>query len=106
MRTAFVLALCTALAAGPALAQPPAPPAAPVTPAPATDAAGVYQVYRTTDSQLSCEQIISELSRFAGKHFDPLVVETLKLLHSTGMLKDLYPTTNSENAEQSNQEVA
>jgi putative nucleotidyltransferase with HDIG domain len=42
---------------------------------------------------MSIENIITELSRSAGKHFDPLVVETLKLLNSTGMLKDIYPST-------------
>jgi putative nucleotidyltransferase with HDIG domain len=45
---------------------------------------------------LSIEHIISELSRYAGKHYDPLVVETLKLLHSTGMLKDLYPSSGKQ----------
>lgn len=52
---------------------------------------------------MSIEQIISELSRVAGKHYDPLVVETLKLLNSTGMLKDLYPTTKEK---EENKEVA
>ena len=54
MKTAFVLALSAALAAGPAFAE--------VTPAPAVDANGVYQVFRTTDNKLNCEQIISELN--------------------------------------------
>lgn len=45
---------------------------------------------------MSIEQIISELSRVAGKHYDPLVVETLKLLNSTGMLKDLYPSSKEK----------
>jgi hypothetical protein len=58
MKAVSTLVLCAAMVAGPALAQQ----AAPVTPAPATDASGVYQVFRTTDSQLSCEQIISELN--------------------------------------------
>lgn len=53
---------------------------------------------------MSIDRIISELSRFAGKHFDPLVVETLKLLNSTGMLKDLYPSPSK--AENDNKEVA
>jgi putative nucleotidyltransferase with HDIG domain len=48
---------------------------------------------------LSLDQIISELSRFAGKHFDPLVVETLKLLNSSGMLADLYPVTKEADTE-------
>lgn len=54
---------------------------------------------------MSIAQIISELSRFAGKHYDPLVVETLKLLHSTGMLKDIYPSTTKAESD-NNQEVA
>ena len=54
MKTALAIALSAALAAGPAVAQ--------VTPAPDVDANGVYQVFRTTDSKLSCEQIISELN--------------------------------------------
>ncbi|MFI5385435.1 MAG: GAF and HD-GYP domain-containing protein [Fimbriimonadales bacterium] len=46
---------------------------------------------------MSLEQIISELSRVAGKHYDPLVVETMKLLNSSGMLRDLYsPPRDSE----------
>ncbi len=54
---------------------------------------------------MSMEHIISELSRFAGKHFDPLVVETLKLLHTAGMLKDLYPSKN-DSGDDNTQEVA
>lgn len=58
---------------------------------------------------MSIEQILTELSRVAGKHFDPLVVETLKLLNSTGMLRDLYPATRKGKAAEgdpADQEVA
>lgn len=53
---------------------------------------------------MSIEQVIAELSRMAGKHYDPLVVETLRLLHGTGLLKDLYPDTNGH--DNGNREVA
>ncbi|CAN5188860.1 hypothetical protein BH11PSE2_BH11PSE2_17710 [soil metagenome] len=63
------LVFAAALLASPVLAQetpappaPPAAPAAPVTPAPDKDAAGVYQVYRTTDNQLNCVQLTSEMN--------------------------------------------
>jgi hypothetical protein len=56
MKTLALIA-CAALAAGPAFAQNAA-----VTPAPDRDAAGVYQVFRTTDNQLSCEQLTSEMN--------------------------------------------
>lgn len=81
MKTTLGIAIAAILAAGPALAQeeyqlggsfgastapaaeaPPAPPPGPVTPAPDHDANGVYQVFRTTDNQLNCEQLISEMN--------------------------------------------
>jgi hypothetical protein len=55
MKTLTLLVAAAALVAGPALAQP-------VTPAPEKDASGVYQVFRTTDSGLSCEQLTSEMN--------------------------------------------
>ena len=55
MKTLTLLVATAALAAGPALAQP-------VTPAAEKDANGVYQVFRTTDNQLSCEQLTSEMN--------------------------------------------
>jgi hypothetical protein len=55
MKTLTLLVATAALVAGPALAQP-------VTPAPEKDASGVYQVFRTTDNQLSCEQLTSEMN--------------------------------------------
>jgi hypothetical protein len=48
---------------------------------------------------MSIEHILTELSRVAGKHYDPLVVETLKLLNSTGMLMDLYPSGIKDHGE-------
>lgn len=39
---------------------------------------------------MAVDQVISELSRLAGRHFDPMVVETLKLLAKAGLLDDLY----------------
>lgn len=56
MKTLALIA-CAALAAGPAFGQDAA-----VTPAPEKDASGVYQVFRTTDNQLSCEQLTSEMN--------------------------------------------
>jgi hypothetical protein len=55
MKTFTLLVATAALVAGPALAQP-------VTPAAEKDASGVYQVFRTTDNQLSCEQLTSEMN--------------------------------------------
>jgi len=40
----------------------PGAPAEPVKPAPDRDAAGVYQVFRNTDNQLNCDQLISEMN--------------------------------------------
>ncbi len=40
----------------------PGAPAEPVKPAPDRDAAGVYQVFRGTDNQLNCDQLISEMN--------------------------------------------
>lgn len=54
MHTLLVTTLGAAFVAGSAFAQ--------VTPAPAVDAMGVYQVYRTTDSRLSCDQLIAEFN--------------------------------------------
>jgi len=70
MKTVSILAVIAALAAGPVLAQdaPPAPapapaaPAAPVQLAPERDAAGNYQVIRITDSQMTCEQLVTEIN--------------------------------------------
>lgn len=73
MKTPAYLAIAALLTAAPAFAQdaagqPPeaaltnAAPAQPVTPAPERDASGVYQVFRVTDSQLNCEQIIAEMN--------------------------------------------
>jgi hypothetical protein len=55
MKTLTLLVATAALVASPTLAQP-------VTPAPEKDASGVYQVFRTTDNQLSCEQLTSEMN--------------------------------------------
>ena len=55
MKTFTLLVATAALVAGPALAQS-------VTPAAEKDANGVYQVFRTTDNQLSCEQLTSEMN--------------------------------------------
>jgi hypothetical protein len=55
MKTIDFIAAAATLAAGPVLAQP-------VTPAPEKDAGGVYQVFRTTDNQLSCEQLTREMN--------------------------------------------
>ena len=52
----FALIAAAAMAAGPALAQDA------VKPAPEKDASGVYQVFRTTDNQLNCEQLTSEMN--------------------------------------------
>lgn len=49
------------VAAPPAPVTPPPPPQ-PVTPAPDYDANGVYQVFRVTDNQLNCTQLISEMN--------------------------------------------
>lgn len=75
MKRVSTLVLIAAMAAAPAFAQDaaapaaapaavatPAAPAVPVVPAPDKDAAGVYQVFRTTDSQLNCEQLTAELN--------------------------------------------
>ena len=59
MKTLISIATAAALAASPALAQT---SAAAVTPAPERDGAGVYQVFRTTDNSLSCEQLTSEMN--------------------------------------------
>ncbi|MEI7932645.1 MAG: hypothetical protein WCI21_06285 [Alphaproteobacteria bacterium] len=40
----------------------PGAPAEPVKPAADRDAAGVYQVFRNTDNQLNCDQLISEMN--------------------------------------------
>jgi len=51
--------------AAPAGEKPAAPaevPSAPVVPAPDKDANGVYQVFRITDNQLNCEQLIAEMN--------------------------------------------
>jgi hypothetical protein len=52
----LALVAAAAMAAGPALAQEA------VKPAPEKDASGVYQVFRTTDNQLNCEQLTSEMN--------------------------------------------
>ena len=44
------------------VAEKPALPVAPVTPAPDRDANGVYQVFRGTDNQLNCDQLIAEMN--------------------------------------------
>ena len=75
MKMTIGIALAAVLAAGPALAQdeyqlgagntaPAAEtaPETPVTPAPDYDANGIYQVFRTTDNQLDCAQLISEMN--------------------------------------------
>ena len=64
MKQALIALTVAAIIAGPVIAQEGAPAVtnAVVTPAPDRDAAGVYQVFRVTDNQLNCEQLISEMN--------------------------------------------